>query len=418
MFELLHPFHDRAETLLALGQAATALSLLAWLYLLFLHGRFWKADQRLPPWRADRPPPITDWPRVVAVVPARNEADVIGAAVGALLALDYPGGVPVVLVDDGSTDGTADAARAAAATLGAQAAARLVVLTGAARPPGWAGKVWAMAQGIAEAERLHPAATHLLLTDADIAHDPANLRELAVKAMGGGPDGRRHVLVSLMVMLKADGFWERLLIPAFVYFFQQLYPFPWVNDPARRIAAAAGGCMLVERRALAAAGGMAAIRDRIIDDCALAGRLKPQGPIWLGLTPLTVSLRGYGGLAGVWHMVARSAYTQLRHSPWLLAGTMVGMLLLYAAPPAAAVAGWWRQELLLQMLGIGSWLAMVWTMRPTLRLYGRPAPIGLALPLAGLLYALMTLSSAVAHWRGRGGAWKGRVAGRRDEHPA
>ncbi|MBL8881204.1 MAG: glycosyltransferase, partial [Phycisphaerales bacterium] len=195
----------RPRLVLALGQAATALSLLAWLYLLFLHGRFWKADQRLPPWRADRPPPITDWPRVVAVVPARNEADVIGAAVGALLALDYPGGVPVVLVDDGSTDGTADAARAAAATLGAQAAARLVVLTGAARPPGWAGKVWAMAQGIAEAERLHPAATHLLLTDADIAHDPANLRELAVKAMGGGPDGRRHVLVSLMVMLKADG---------------------------------------------------------------------------------------------------------------------------------------------------------------------------------------------------------------------
>lgn len=382
--------------------AVAALSLLAWLYLILFHGRFWRADQRLG---HDAAPEV--WPAVAAVVPARDEADVVGAAVQSLLAQDYPGRFQVFLVDDESADGTAEAARAAVPP-GKENA--LTVLRTEARPPGWVGKMWAVATGVAaatanQAER--PA--YLLLTDADIAHPEDGLRRLVAKAEAGRLD-----LASLMVRLHCRGGWERLLVPAFVYFFQKLFPFPRVNDPRSPIAAAAGGCMLVRASALETVGGIAAIKGAIIDDCALAAALKPKGPIWLGLAEDHRSLRPYEGLGGLWHMVARSAFAQLRHSWLLLIGTVLGMALLYLAPPVlgiwSLVQGWGFAA----AAGLAAWAVMAATLIPTLRLYGRPVWEGLLLPVSGLLYTAMTVDSAIAHASGRGGAWKGRVQAGRD----
>lgn len=377
------------------------LSLAVWLYLTLGHGRFWHADQRLDP-SADDPVPAPGL--VVAVVPARNEADVVGPAITSLLAQDLPGGLNVVLVDDGSTDGTGGVARGAAEALGRENA--LTVLRGAARPAGWAGKVWAMHQGAREAARLYPDARYLLLTDADIRHAPGNLRALL-----GAADRGTLVLTSQMVRLHCRGFWERQLIPAFVYFFQMLYPFPWVNRPSHRMAAAAGGCMLVERRALAAAGGLEAIRDRIIDDCALGAALKRQGPIRLCLTADTHSLRPYDGLNGIWSMVARTAFVQLRHSVAILLFTVLGMILTYLAAPIALLGGLLIGNGVAVIAGLATLGLMVLTYAPTLRFYGLGAWRGSTLPLVGILYTLMTLDSARRHWLGRGGQWKGRVAG-------
>lgn len=366
-----------------------ALSLAIWTYLLFLRGGFWKADQQLGPAGA-----LPAWPAVVAVIPARDEAPTIGRTVNSLLAQDYPGELQVIVVDDGSGDGTAAAAGASA---------RLRVITGAALAEGWTGKLWAVSQGLAAADDWIGEAAYVLLTDADIEHHSENLKELVFKAESGRLD-----LVSLMVGLHCESFWERILIPAFVFFFQKLYPFPWVNDPARRHAAAAGGCMLVRRRALQAAGGVAAIRGRLIDDCALAGLLKANGPIWLGLSSTTRSLRSYRRLSEIWNMVARTAFVQLEHSAGLLVGTVFGMAVLYLTPPIAAVAGLLSGRTGLELLGAAAWAAMAAAYAPTLRLYGQRSARALWLPVAGLLYALMTVSSALRHWRGRGGAWKGR----------
>ncbi|MDA0703950.1 MAG: glycosyltransferase [Proteobacteria bacterium] len=382
--------------------AVAALSLLAWLYLILFHGRFWRADQRLG---HDAAPET--WPAVAAVVPARDEADVVGAAVQSLLTQDYPGRFQVFLVDDESADGTAEAARAAAP---AGRENVLTVLATEVRPPGWVGKMWAVATGVAaatanQAER----PVYLLLTDADIAHPEDGLRRLVAKAEAGRLD-----LASLMVRLHCRDGWERLLVPAFVYFFQKLFPFPRVNDPRSGIAAAAGGCMLVRASALETVGGIAAIRGAIIDDCALAAALKPKGPIWLGLAEDHRSLRPYEGLGGLWQMVARSAFAQLRHSWLLLIGTVLGMVLLYLAPPVlglwSLVEGWGFAA----TAGLAAWAIMAATLVPTLRLYGRPLWEGFLLPVSGLLYTAMTVDSAIAHASGRGGAWKGRIQAGRD----
>jgi hopene-associated glycosyltransferase HpnB len=365
-----------------------AICLAAWIYLLLGRGGFWLARERDD---RDLPPQPSAWPRVVAVVPARNEADVIERSIGSLIAQDYPGDFRMVLVDDASDDGTA--ARAAALP---DPAGRLTVLTGRPLTKGWTGKLWAVSQGVEAAG----APDYLWITDADIAHAPGTLRGLAARAEAGG-----LTLVSLMARLQTGTWPERLLIPAFVFFFDMLFPFGTVNDPRRRLAAAAGGCMLVRREALAAAGGIAAIRGEIIDDCALGAKLKAQGPIWLGLTRTSTSLRPYLTLGEIGRMVSRSAYAQLRYSPWLLAGTVAGMLLVYAAAPVlAALGGGWAR-----WMGAAAWALMAISFQPMLRYY-RLSPLwGPALPLIGAIYTAFTVQSAIDVWRGRGGMWKGRA---------
>jgi hopene-associated glycosyltransferase HpnB len=363
--------------------AAAALALLIWLGLLFGRGWFWLMRER----DAAEVAPPPHWPSVVAVVPARNEADVIAASLGSLLKQDYPGDFRVVLVDDQSEDATADAARA----LGGS---RLEIVTGAVHPAGWTGKLFAVAQGVAKAG----AVDYLWLTDADIAHAPDNLRRLVARAETG------YVLVSLMAKLNCQSLAERFLIPAFVFFFDMLFPFSRVNDPRSKTAAAAGGCMLVKRTALEAAGGIAAIRAEIIDDCALGRALKEQGPIWLGLSERSVSLRPYPHVADIRAMVARSAYAQLHYSPLLLAGTMLGMALLYLAPVLGLLSGG-----LPALLGVLAWVAMTVAFQPILHFYRLSSFWGLALPVIGVFYAAFTFDSAVQHWRGRGGMWKGRA---------
>ena len=372
-----------------IGGFVGALALAIWANLLLLRGDFWRARERDDRNQAPEP---ANWPSVVAVVPARNEADVIERSVGSLLAQDYPGNFRVILVDDNSADGTGETARTLAG------AGRLEVLTGATLASGWTGKLWAQSQGVARAaDSPHD---YLLLTDADIIHSPDNLRRLVARAEAG-----RLALTSLMARLTVQTWAERLLIPAFIFFFAMLYPFAWVNDPRRNTAAAAGGCMLVRRDALIAAGGLEAIRGKIIDDCNLGALLKRQGPIWLGLTERAVSLRPYASFEEIAHMVSRSAYAQLGFSPWLLLGTVAGMAVVYLAAPLLALfgdgPGRWT--------GLAAWLAMAFAFQPTLRFYGRSPLWGFALPLIGALYTGFTLRSAVETWRGRGGMWKGRA---------
>ncbi len=366
---------------------------LIWAYLLLGRGFFWLARERDD---RDEPAPPAIWPSVVAVVPARNEADVIARSVGSLLAQDYPGDFRVILIDDQSEDATAEVARATAAALGQ--AERLEVVSGQPLPKGWVGKMWAVNQGVGRASV--SACIYLLLTDADIGHSPDNLRHLVVRAEAG-----RLALVSLMARLSTTTWAERYLIPAFVFFFDMLFPFAWVNNPRSKVAAGAGGCMLVRRDSLEAAGGIVAIKDAIIDDCALATRLKAQGPIWLGLTQRAESLRPYGSMEDIGRMVSRSAYAQLNYSPWLLAGTVVGMLLTYIAPFYAGLLGHGAMK----ALGLTAYLMMALSFVPVLRYY-RLSPLwGFALPFIGAIYTRFTIQSAVQVWRGEGGMWKGRA---------
>jgi glycosyltransferase involved in cell wall biosynthesis len=438
------------------------LVLAIWLYLVMAHGGFWRASVRDD---TDVPAPPAHWPGVVAVVPARNEAEIVARSVGSLLAQDYPGPFAVVLVDDDSTDGTAAEARAVAVT----STRRLTVLQGAPMPPGWTGKLWALSQGIAHAERsdffprrgkylpqagdggetpvddspkalgsaddldcsFAPSASlrsapqrnrlrrfarppgeenpltidlvapkYVLLTDADIVHTPDNVRSLVARAEAGG-----LVLTSLMARLRCESFAERALIPAFIFFFQMLYPFAWVRSTDRRIAAAAGGCSLIRRESLAAAGGITAVRAAVIDDCALAARLKRQGPIWLGLTERAVSIRPYPTFGDIRRMVARSAYAQLDYSPLLLAGTMLGLVMTYLGPPLQALlargaAAW---------AAAAAWALMSLAFLPTLRFYRRSLLWAPLMPVIAAAYTAFTLDSAVQYWRGRGGMWKGRA---------
>jgi hopene-associated glycosyltransferase HpnB len=379
------------------GDAVVVLATLscgAWLLLIFCRGGFWRAEQRL----ANEAREPDRWPAVVAIIPARDEEATIGRTVASLLAQDYPGQLDVVVVDDGSRDATAAAALEAAG-----GSNRVAVIGGQPLPPGWTGKLWAVHQGLGYADKRGPEAQYWLLTDADIEHDPKNLRRLVMEAQLRDCD-----LISLMVMLRCGSLWEKLLIPAFVFFFQKLYPFAHVNNPARPEAAAAGGCMLVRRQALHEAGGIQSIRGSLIDDCALAARIKRQGAVWLGLTEETRSLRAYDRLSEVWKMVARAAFTQLNHSPAALLVTMLGMVVIYGAPPVAAVYGLVEMNAAAGWLGGVAWLIMAVAYRPTLRLYRLPVWWGLLLPVAALLFTLMTIDSARLHWRGRGGQWKGR----------
>lgn len=389
--------------------AVTGLSLALWVGLLAFRGGFWRADQRLPDRPPNhlpgRPPDQPEWPGVVIVIPARNEAPTIGRAVASLLDQDYPGRVSVVVVDDNSDDGTFYAAGAGqAATQGTETSGRLTVISGEPLAPGWSGKLWAVKQGLVAARDIDGDAPYVLLTDADILHDRQSLLRLVAKAEGDNLD-----LVSLMVRLRAETFWERLLIPAFVFFFQKLFPFPWVNDPSRGTAAAAGGCLLVRRPALEKMGGVDAIRGRLIDDCALAEAIKKNGPIWLGLTAKVESLRSYDGLGEIWRMVTRTAYEQLGNSPLLLAGAVLGMTVLYLVPPLAAFLG--GDPWIVGAAVVTWWGLMEMAYGPTLRLYGMPLVWGLLLPVSAFLFTLMTVASAIRHWQGRGRGWKGRTYG-------
>jgi len=374
------------------------LSLVIWVTLIGFRGQFWRADQRLDEKLID----LEGWPSVTAVVPARNEADLLPVSLRSLLTQDYPGIFQVILVDDQSSDGTAEVARQVAQSLDANF--RLKICSSSSLPIGWSGKLWAVEQGIQQSELQPPPSDYLLLTDADVEHDPVNLRQLVAKA-----EQEKLDLVSLMVLLRCQSFWEQLLIPAFVFFFQKLYPFPWVNDPSKPIAAAAGGCILLRRTALAEAGGIQVIRQALIDDCALAQAIKSnQGRIWLGLSASTCSLRPYPSLETIWEMVARTAFTQLNYSPLLLGGTLIGLLLIYGVPPLAVIlvglVGW-----PVALAGLAGWILMAWAYQPTLRLYRCSPWLAFCLPAIALLYTAMTLDSALRHWRGQGGAWKGRV---------
>jgi hopene-associated glycosyltransferase HpnB len=366
------------------------LALAIWIYLIAFRGGFWQIERDV------RAPAGAGLRRVVAVIPARDEADVIGGAIASLLAQDYPGPLDIVIVDDHSADGTARVARAAAEIAGASD--RVTVVAADSMPRGWTGKLWAMRHGIAAAGRIQP--DYLLLTDADIVHAPDNLRGLVARAEGDGYD-----LVSLMVRLHCRGIWERLLVPAFVFFFFKLYPPRWVADSARDMAAAAGGCMLIRRDALERIGGVDSIRHEIIDDCALARRVKSVGSVWLGIAEETRSVRPYGSWRALWDMIARCAFAQLKYSPAILVALMAGMAVTYLVPPALVLLS---GETLAMLLGGAAWLGMAACFMPILQIYRCPPLVALLLPLIALFYMAATIGSAVQFWRGRGGAWKGR----------
>ncbi|RLU79952.1 glycosyl transferase family 2 [Streptomyces griseocarneus] len=381
-------------------------SLAAWAWLLLGQGFFWRTDVRLPP---RTPPGDGEWPAVAIVVPARDEAAVLPSSLPSLLAQDYPGRAEVFLVDDGSTDGTGGLARALAAVPGSLP---LTVGSPGEPPPGWTGKLWAVRHGMALA-RARTDAEYFLLTDADIAHAPDSLRELVAAARSGGLD-----LVSQMARLRVASFWERMVVPAFVYFFAQLYPFRWINRPGGRTAAAAGGCVLLRAEAAERAGVPDSIRQAVIDDVSLARAVRRGGGrIWLGLADRVDSVRPYPGLAPLWRMVSRSAYAQLRHNPLLLAGTVAGLAVIYLAPPVAVVAGAVAGNGVLLAVGAAAWAVMAGTYVPMLRYYRQSPALAPLLPFTALLYVLMTVDSAVQHYRGRGAAWKGRTYARPEATP-
>ena len=394
--------------MLALSIACT-LAAVAWIYLLAGHGGYWRTTEWLP--RVAAEPDA--WPDVVAVVPARNEAEMLPVTLPALLGQDYPGPLTVIVVDDGSSDGTSEVAARIARSLPGSRALR--VIPGAPPPEGerWAGKVWAMAQGL----RAAGSSDYVVFTDADIAWEAHQLRRLVAAAEGDDRD-----LVSQMALLRATSGWERVVVPAFVYFFAQLYPFRRVNAPGSRTAAAAGGCMLIRRETLDTAGGVTPIRGALIDDVAMGRLIKSQrGRTWLGVTRQVVSVRPYPGLASLWQMVARSAYTQLLYSPLVLAGTLAGLLFLYLLPPAGAVTGLVAllagggpggpigPAALAAGAGLVGWALMSLSYLPLLRLY-RLSPLRApGLPLIALLYAAMTADSARRYYAGRGAEWRGRT---------
>ncbi|WP_425587062.1 glycosyltransferase [Streptomyces violaceusniger] len=420
-------------------------SLAAWLWLLLGQGFFWRTDVRLPRTGPDGmgppepdgfgPPEPAAWPSVAVVVPARDESAVLPASLPSLLAQDYPGPAEIFLIDDGSSDGTGKLARELADEHGGLP---LTVHSPGEPGPGWTGKLWAVRHGMAlattrlaadrqdacgadrkdtdgrDADRKDDGGVdYLLLTDADIAHEPDSLRELVRAAEANGLD-----LVSQMARLRVVTYWERLIVPAFVYFFAQLYPFRWVNRPRGRTAAAAGGCVLLRREAAERAGVPEAIRQAVIDDVALARTVKRSGGrIWLGLADRVDSVRPYPRLGELWRMVSRSAYTQLHHNPLLLLVTVAGLAVVYLVPPAAVVAGVLTERPAPQAMGAAAWAVMAGTYIPMLRYYRQTLWLAPLLPLTALLYLLMTVDSAVRHHLGQGAAWKGRTYARPSAAP-
>ncbi|WP_346167980.1 glycosyltransferase [Streptomyces javensis] len=420
-------------------------SLAAWLWLLLGQGFFWRTDVRLPRTGPDGsgppeldgsgPPEPAVWPSVAVVVPARDESAVLPASLPSLLAQDYPGPAEIFLIDDGSSDGTGKLARELADEHGGLP---LTVGSPGEPGPGWTGKLWAVRHGMAlattrlavdrgdadgadrkdadgrDADRKdNGGVDYLLLTDADIAHEPDSLRELVRAAEAHGLD-----LVSQMARLRVVTYWERLIVPAFVYFFAQLYPFRWVNRPRGRTAAAAGGCVLLRREAAERAGVPEAIRQAVIDDVALARTVKRSGGrIWLGLADRVDSVRPYPRLGELWRMVSRSAYTQLRHNPLLLLVTVAGLAVVYLVPPAAVAAGVLTGRPAPPALGAAAWALMAGSYIPMLRYYRQTLWLAPLLPLTALLYLLMTVDSAVRHHLGQGAAWKGRTYARPSAAP-
>lgn len=399
---------------MSLVVALSGVSLAIWLFLILFWGNFWRCDQRLDPGDIDTTEidtTLPEWPSVCAIIPARDEAESIGQTVRSLLSQSYPGPLSLVLVDDQSSDGTADIARAAANDLGQSD--RLQILITPTLPEGWSGKLWALNTGVNHvSSQDNEPPDYVLLTDADIIHPQGNLKTLVAKSMVD-----KREMVSLMVQLHCQTFWEKALIPAFIFFFQKLYPFPWANNPQRKLAAAAGGCILLRRQSLLNAGGIAVVKDALIDDCSLAAAIKHApsthkkqwGRIWLGLSTQTKSLRIYDTLDSVWTMVARTAFTQLRYSTLLLIGSVIGMFLVYLWPPLGVIVGLATGQIWVTIASGLTWLLMAIAYAPTIRLYRLNPVWTLGLPLVSFLYTLMTIDSALRHWRGEGGAWKGRV---------
>ncbi len=360
-----------------------AASLAAWVYLLFGRGGFWRV--------AVSPAPTLNGPAksVVAVIPARNEEALVGKAVASLLNQNYPGALHIILVDDHSTDGTIRAAGTRD---------RLTIVEAGPLPKGWTGKLWAVSEGLKRAAEFQP--DYILLADADIVHAPDNVASLVARAESGSLD-----LVSYMVKLQCRTLAERALIPAFVFFFFKLYPPSWISLRDSKTAGAAGGCILIRPVALARIGGIEAIRGELIDDCALARAVKQGGDIWMGLTEDTRSIRDYTTFSEIRRMISRNAFTQLHHSVWLLAGTILAMFVIYVAPPLLILTG----DRLAAVCGIAAWVLMTLSYLPTLRFYRRSFSWALLLPLIALFFMAATVDSAIRYWSGRGGLWKGRV---------
>jgi hopene-associated glycosyltransferase HpnB len=385
----------QARTIAEMLIAAGVLTLFIWVYLVLARGGFWRIHPAAPPQETlGNTNPV----RIAVVIPARNEADVVGRAILSLLQQTGRHKIHIFLVDDASTDGTAQAARAAA--MAESQAQNLTVVPGSPLPAGWSGKLWAMQQGIEHVPDSVP--DFYLFTDADIEHAPDSVSTLASIAQAGPYD-----MASFMVKLHCQSIAEKLLIPAFVYFFFKLYPPSWVADPRRSEAGAAGGCILICPATLAKAGGIEAIRQEVIDDCSLAARVKRSGGrLWLGASATTRSIRPYEGFSEIGRMISRSAFSQLRHSSVLLLLSMLGMAATYLLPPALVFAG---HRIVPTALGGTAWLLMILSYLPVLRLY-RLSPLWtLALPLAAVFYVGATFHSAWKYWTGRGGEWKGRM---------
>jgi hopene-associated glycosyltransferase HpnB len=360
-----------------------AASLGAWIYLLFGRGDFWRVNVS--------PIPKLDTPAksVVAVIPARDEEAVVGRAIESLVDQDYSGSLHIILVDDHSTDATI----AAAGTH-----ERLSIVEAGSLPEGWTGKLWALSEGLKHAVGFEP--DYILFTDADIVHSRDNVAGLVARAEAGDLD-----LASYMVQLQCRTLAERALIPAFVFFFFKLYPPLWISRRDHSTAGAAGGCILIRPEALARIGGIASIRGELIDDCALARAVKPGGNIWMGLTEETRSIRHYDTFGEIWRIISRTAFTQLHHSIWLLAGTILAMAVIYLAAPLLILTG----DHMAATCGMAAWLLMIVSYAPTLRFYRRSVVWAPLLPLIALFYMIATIDSAIRYWTGRGGLWKGRV---------
>jgi len=374
--------------------AFATLSLLIWVYLLVAHGRFWQIRRYFLPAAVPGDDPV----RVAVVVPARDEAAVVGRAVASLLNQTGGHSIHVFVVDDASSDGTADVAREAARQAGKPGL--LTVVAGRPLAAGWSGKLWAVQQGVEQALRTGP--DFLLLTDADIAHAPDSVASLVQMARSRSLD-----MISMMVKLHCRTFAERALIPAFVFFFFKLYPPAWIAEPRRKMAGAAGGGILIRPEILERAGGITAIRDEVIDDCALARRVKAAGGrLWLGLSSTTESIRPYGTFAEIGRMISRGAFNQLKHSAWLLLLAVLGLSVTYLVPPLLL---FFSHHLAPSLLGAAAWLVMIVCFLPTVRVYGLNPLWAAALPVIATFYMGASLHSAWRFWSGRGGQWKGRI---------
>jgi len=376
---------------------AAGLALVIWFFLIVGRSGFWRAQPRL----SSAQSPLEDAPSILAIIPARNEVETIAATVKSICAQDYPGDLKILLVDDQSTDGTAAAAKGAGLF-------DLRVIQTPPLPVGWSGKTWALEAAWQDLLQRDDQPDYVWLNDADIVHAPHVLNALVAQARAS-----QSALTSLMVRLEIRGLFSKFLIPAFIYFFQLLYPFPAINRAQSRTAGAAGGCILLERQALARIGGFRSLKDALIDDCTLALRVQEAGGgLWLGHGLDSTSLRSNMHLSTIWTMVKRTAYAQLFYNPFLLVGCLLGLVLVFIVPPVALAVGLYLKDVILMACGSLAWLCMALSYVPTLKLYDRWALEALALPLVTLLYGFMTIDSAVSQIFGRGNAWKGRTYGK------